>query len=263
MIKKGERLSIETEFKKGQPKHPNWYHLEGKEHPMWVEIEPELLWALYWGNQCNQEEIANIFGCSKPTIVTKMQLYDIPTRNNKGMELIESELLWALYWGNGYSQQEIADLFNYSRSYIKNKMEEYNIPKRYSGWQLKGENNPACGKHHSEETKKKISESKKGQVSYWKGKKRPGMSGKNHHNWKGGITEENILIRNSIEYNTWRNLIYKRDNWTCQRCNVHCDKYDIVAHHIKSFNDYPELRFDVDNGITLCRSCHAYVHKIK
>jgi len=35
----------------------------------------------------------------------------------------------------------------------------------------------------------------------------------------------------------------------------------IVAHHLKLFSEFPELRFSVDNGIVLCRSCHLKVHK--
>ena len=83
--------------------------------------------------------------------------------------------------------------------------------------------------------------------------------GSNHWNWKGGISGENAKIRKSYQYNVWRKSVYKRDNWTCQECKQKI-KHPI-AHHIKSFNDYPELRFEVDNGITLCRSCHKQIHK--
>lgn len=80
--------------------------------------------------------------------------------------------------------------------------------------------------------------------------------GKEHHAWKGGITPEHNKIRNSVEYRNWRDLVYKRDHWTCQNCGIHCNPRDIVAHHIKSFADYIELRFDINNGITYCRKCH-------
>lgn len=81
--------------------------------------------------------------------------------------------------------------------------------------------------------------------------------GSNHWNWKGGKTEENILIRGQWKYTTWRKRVFKRDNYTCQRCG---NKQNIIAHHIKDFMDYPKLRFDVNNGITLCRACHKQIH---
>jgi len=78
-------------------------------------------------------------------------------------------------------------------------------------------------------------------------------------NWKGGITSETRKIRCSEEYNKWRKSVYARDNWTCQHCQV--KQKHPIAHHIKTFKDFPELRFESDNGITLCRSCHKKVHE--
>ena len=86
-------------------------------------------------------------------------------------------------------------------------------------------------------------------------------SGKNSHLWRGGITPINDKIRHSIKYKTWRNSVYKRDGWTCKKCGIKCLKGNIIAHHIKSFADYIKLRFDIDNGITLCLPCHARLHR--
>jgi len=113
----------------------------------------------------------------------------------------------------------------------------------------------------TKETKDKISKTKK-EVQVWGGKrgKMEWMIGKNNPNWKGGITPKQAKIRQSSEYIIWRNEVYRRDYWICMLCGNKCKK-DIIAHHLKSFSDFPELRFSVDNGITLCRSCHKKVHK--
>lgn len=79
-------------------------------------------------------------------------------------------------------------------------------------------------------------------------------SGENNHNWKGGVTSENIKIRNSNQYNEWRQEIFKSDFYTCQCCGVHGG--DLNAHHLKDFANHPDLRFDISNGITLCANCH-------
>jgi len=83
--------------------------------------------------------------------------------------------------------------------------------------------------------------------------------GSKHWNWKNGKTPINHLLRHTSEYNDWRKAVYKRDNWTCQMCGI--KQKHPVAHHLKPFNDYMELRFEIDNGITLCRSCHKKIHK--
>lgn len=80
------------------------------------------------------------------------------------------------------------------------------------------------------------------------------ISGENNRNWKGGITAENLSARSSSEYERWRKAVYKKDNFTCQCCGKKCNKLN--AHHIYSFSDHKEIRYDLTNGITMCEKCH-------
>ena len=83
-------------------------------------------------------------------------------------------------------------------------------------------------------------------------------AGKNHYNWKGGITPEVMRIRNSEDTKIWRKAVYERDDYTCQDCGQRGGK--LHAHHLKEFSKYPELRFSVGNGQTLCVKCHTQTH---
>lgn len=78
--------------------------------------------------------------------------------------------------------------------------------------------------------------------------------GSRHWWWKGGVSTINELMRKSPEYKLWRKAVFVRDNYTCIWCGT--KNKTIKADHIKRFADYPELRFAIDNGRTLCDRCH-------
>ena len=101
------------------------------------------------------------------------------------------------------------------------------------------------GKRHTEESKEKISKSKKGK-----------MVGNNNPNWKGGLSTESYKQRRLFK-KKMQKKIFERDDYTCQVCYnrggyLHVD-------HIKRWSEYPDLRFDIDNCRTLCMSCHYYI----
>ena len=117
------------------------------------------------------------------------------------------------------------------------------------------------GKYHTEEAKKKISKAHLGKTFSEEHKKKisEALKGDKNNSWKGGITPKNTKIRNSIELRLWRESVFARDNWTCQKCKKRGDVLN--AHHIKPFADYPELRTSIENGITLCKECHKKIHR--
>ena len=114
---------------------------------------------------------------------------------------------------------------------------------------------------HSEETKEKMRQKAIGRKPSIETRLKMGLSrrGNKHCNWKGGVTKEYQIIRGSIEYKLWRETVFKRDKWTCVWCGYRSKgsaPTDIHADHIKPFALYPELRFCIDNGRTLCIPCH-------
>jgi hypothetical protein len=59
-------------------------------------------------------------------------------------------------------------------------------------------------------------------------------------------------------YYPWRRAVMKRDGFACKMCGV-VNKGN-HAHHLKGWSEAPELRYEVENAITLCVSCHAAHH---
>jgi hypothetical protein len=131
---------------------------------------------------------------------------------------------------------------------------------------------------------------KKGNIPWTKGKKFPGVGGRppggtpwnkgtkgvckpnsgsfkkgenmgeDNPSWKGGVTPLHNKIRSSVENRLWIKSVFERDDYTCQKTGRRGGT--LVAHHILNFSAYPELRFAIDNGITLSLESHDEFHRI-
>jgi len=129
---------------------------------------------------------------------------------------------------------------------------------------LKGSLNPFFGKQHSEESKNIQREKMVGRkltpehrLKVIKGLAKAWLNqpkGELASAWKGGITPINAKIRSSKEMDLWKLAVKERDDYTCVLCGF--KSLSNHADHIKRFSEFPELRFAIDNGRTLCQHCH-------
>lgn len=99
------------------------------------------------------------------------------------------------------------------------------------------------------------SQFKKGQAPFNKGKVH--LPKENHPNW---VADRSNLVKSDKKhldgrYREWMFSVKTRDAWKCKIANQEC-KGRLESHHILSWKEYPELRYELNNGITLCHAHH-------
>lgn len=118
-------------------------------------------------------------------------------------------------------------------------------------WNLVNWSSKSCGCHHKEVCRELIKELHKTQTWSW------------NPNWKWWIayhnSKEKSEIRRSYSYKQWAQLVKVNAWWKCVKCNW--NKF-LQAHHIQNFSEFPQLRFDDNNWICLCKICHDAFHFI-
>lgn len=132
---------------------------------------------------------------------------------------------------------------------VATNMEKYGVPSTQQCPEVRAKTEATCLKKYGV----------KNYVELFKGKYRK----ENSPNWKGGA-EYSRVERSTFEYREWRSAVFGRDHYTCCRCgdrNGNGHMVELHAHHIKNWKDNEDLRYDVDNGITLCFDCHMLFHR--
>lgn len=189
------------------------------------------LYQKYVGEQLPCIQIAELCHCHPRTIHQRLVKFGIP-RRAIGFNWTDKQKEHHRQWNKCHPENgNLLGKWNKEHPFV-------NV-ERLRQWH---KDNPEAsgmkGKTHSNETKRKMSESKRGNK---------------HPNWKGGLTQIVRGIRRASEYYQWRKEVLERDNYICQDCHL-AKKVD--AHHIRSLVDYPKGIFEIENGLTLCEECH-------
>jgi hypothetical protein len=217
-------------------------------------------------------EISKETGYSQPTIKGRLRRFGIRKHKLKlGEEQYDNkEWLYDQYIVQKKGYTVIATELDVSYTTILDRI-------LFFGWELRGHDQidkgaPRRGKKHSNQSLQKIKNSRiKNRITFncynCKKEIEKVISSFNKSQkgfcsyacYKDYLKKNRVVteqITDSAEYKEWRKKVYIRDNYKCKMPGCSSNSKKIAAHHIYPKKLYPEKRFDVSNGITLCKKCH-------
>lgn len=184
---------------------------------------------------------------------------------------LDREWLHQKYIVEGLSTYDIGKLVSRDPKRIYEKLIDFGIPTRQRGHNLKGGDNyiavtglnPFQGRHHSAATKAVLSQQHSKPAPHLRGAANGmhGRTGKANPHYIDGSSPERQRLYAAGDWKALLRFVYKRDGYKCARCGAgKAGPRSIHAHHIKAWAGNQALRFDPANLITLCRTCHEWVH---
>ncbi|MDB4594021.1 HNH endonuclease [Paracoccaceae bacterium] len=191
-------------------------------------------------------QIGTLFKVSPKTVERRLKSEGILLRAKNHSDNIKNSwwqqktFLRDKYLGEELSTTQIGKIVNASPTTVHRWLVEFNIPTRPTGGSYKQ------GTKMSAESRKKMSEAKKGKYS-----------GSDNPNWKGAEVSEDIRERRSYQSKVWRKACLERDDNCCTIC---ASTERLHVHHILEYKDYPDRRWDINNGKTVCAICHEKIH---
>lgn len=190
----------------------------------------------------------------------------------KEYEMDIRDILIQKYYDECKSLRQIGKELNYDNGNLSRMFSKLEIPKRHGTEAFKNwwDNTDDEGKRSFVENSKKSVKRMQTkecrdklratmQTEEYKNKMSKINSGKRNGMYKEELTEEHRIDKRGIfGYKKWSKDVRKRDDCTCQICGKKHSK--MIAHHLESYDTNIELRLDLNNGITLCQSCHNEFH---
>lgn len=201
---------------------------------------------MYLEEKLSCNEIEEKTGIKSWTVRRFLIKNGVKILRNHQVKEIDRAWLNKRYFEDKKTCQQIAEEVGCSRKQISRRIKKFGFISRISG--------PQIGVKFTEEHKKKIGISNHGKPKSLEHRKKLSMIvGERTSNWKGGITPKTKKLRRNWNYKLWREAVFKRDGYKCVLCAA---PGDLNADHIKRWSQYPELRFTLSNGRTLCVPCH-------
>jgi hypothetical protein len=256
--------------------------------PNYINLDYDKLVQYYCIEGKSATTIASILGCNPSTVYSRLLEYGLREKKTENKMTIEKDILQELYYTEKMSYKAIGEAIGCDAQTICLRMKEYDLKANpYSETSKNTIRTPLWRSRiaaksrlhkHDEKTKQFLSKQRKEKyesgelVPYGKGLTKltnpdiikTGVSGEKHWNYKGGTSSEYFKEAMSPEYKLWRKQVLERDNYTCQDCGATPEKNShlIHAHHVKPYDEYPELKFVVSNGKTVCAKCHAKYRRL-